>query len=103
MASPKEQEAAERIQAALKELEGLAATPPAGPSPVTPWRDFPGFWRKAKEISEMFRSPALAADDRIRLWQQHQDLCEQVAKLRFRERRIRQETSKRNREEIVSI
>ena len=48
MASRQEQEAAERIQAALQELERLTV-PPTGQSPATPWRDFNGFWQKAKE------------------------------------------------------
>jgi hypothetical protein len=102
MASRPEQETAERIQAGLKELERLAAMPPGDGSPSTPWRDFERFWRKAKEISELFRLSPMAAQDRVRLWDQHQTLCDKVASIRARERRMRQAASRETREEILS-
>src|SRR5947208_1819917 len=89
-------DAAEKIEAELKELARIAGLQ-AGPdtaSPSTQWRDFPGFWQKAKEISELFRTSDLVYEDRIRLWKQHQSLCDEVSRLRVRERQVRRDTSK---------
>jgi hypothetical protein len=102
---PEPRAAAKRIEAELERLARIAdlsSTPRAGQA-ETPWRDFPGFWQKAKEISDLFRSFNLDHEDRTRLWKQHQDLCERVSKLRARERQIRQQTSKASKDKVISI
>jgi hypothetical protein len=96
---------AKRIEAELEKLARIAEQPAASAdlSGLTPWRDLPGFWQKAREISELFRTSDLIYEDRTRLWQRHQQLCDGFSKLRIRERRIREDASKATRNQVMSI
>ncbi len=93
------------IEAELRKLEGIANQPAsrAAGSPPTRWRSFPGFWQKAKQISELFQTTDLAYEDRARLWKQHQNLCDHVSAVRLRERNADRKASNTSRTAVMSI
>lgn len=98
--------ARDRIQREIDELERLAKLPRlfdvVGEVFFSSRRDYPAFWRKAKDIGALFKESRLRRDEREELWARQSSICEQLRQIQAREREEHEARSHRLKGQIMS-
>jgi hypothetical protein len=94
------------IRREIDELERLAKLPHlfdvVGEVFFSSRRDYPAFWRKAKEIAALFKESRLRRDEREELWARQSSICEQLRQIQSREREENAAKSHRLKGQIMS-
>ncbi len=98
--------ARDHIRREIDELERLAKLPHmfdvVGEVFFSSRRDYPAFWRKAKEIAALFKESRLRRDEREELWARQGSICEQLRQIQSREREENEARSHRVKGQIMS-
>jgi hypothetical protein len=94
------------IRREIDELERLAKLPHTldviGYVFFSSPRDYPAFWRKAKEIGALFKESRLRRSEREALWARQGSICEQLRQIQSREREEKEAKSRRLKGQIMS-